>query len=72
MGPRSLFSHIVRLEKLLIKSMLITLRVQHSFHIGISLGFSSALMIQRICEYVSDTSLVALPVYLGGKTNSPS
>lgn len=69
MGPLSLFSHIVRLEKLLIKSVLITLRVQHSFHIGISVGFSSTLMIQRICEYVSDTLLTALPICLGGKTD---
>lgn len=71
MGPRSLFTHIVRQKKLLVKPMLITLRVQLSFHVGISLGLSSAPVIQRICGYVLST-IVSCSSYLLGKQNQQS
>lgn len=53
MGPQSLFNHTVRPEMLLVKPVLITLKVQHSFPEGISLGLS-ALMTQNVCGYVLD------------------
>lgn len=71
MSPQSLFSRIVRPEKLLIKLMVITLRVQHSLHVGISLVVSSALTMKRNGGYVLDALLVVLPTCLGSKTNSP-